>query len=137
MNNYDINDSDFLNSELYQNFKNLNNGIGWLKIRIYKASEAVPIEGVKVNVYTVYQNKKIYFYQGETDNSGTIEKLSLPAPNIENDLIVPPTIIYTIEIAYENIKETYDVRVYEGVCVIQSINLNTDIGNNRRVFIWL
>lgn len=137
MNNYNINDSDFLNSELYQNFKNINNGIGWLKIRIYKASEAVPIEGVKVNIYTTFQNQKIFFYQGETDNSGTIEKISLPAPNIENDLIAPPTIIYTIEIAYENIKETYDVRVYEGVCVMQSINLNTDIVNNRRGFIWL
>ena len=50
MDTYNINDSEFVNSDMYKNFINENPGRGYLKIRAYSASQAVPISGLQVVV---------------------------------------------------------------------------------------
>ena len=47
---YNVNDKDFLNSEVYKSFINSNSGVGFLKIRAYAASGAVPISGLSIVV---------------------------------------------------------------------------------------
>ena len=50
MNTYNVNDENFINSTLYQNFIRQNPEAGYLKIRAYAASSAIPIEGLKVDI---------------------------------------------------------------------------------------
>jgi hypothetical protein len=75
MNTYNINDVSFKNSEVYKSFINDYPVNGYLKIRAYSASGAIPVRGLKIVVSTNYQDNKIIFYDGITDTSGIIEIL--------------------------------------------------------------
>ena len=117
-----FNDESFKNSMLYQEFIDNNAGKGNLRIRAFVANEALPIEGLKVIVSTTLDNVKIVFFEGETDASGMIETISLPAPKINLDnLEVPTGIVYEVEAINDNFKQTFKVLMYDGVCVVQNI----------------
>ena len=129
MNTYNVNDENFINSQIYQNFINANSASGMLKIRAFAAREAIPIAGLKVTVSKIVDNNKIIFSEGYTDNSGMIEEISLPAPKLdESNLMAPNKITYDIEAIYlpNNTIYNYKVNIYEDICVIQIINIITD-----------
>ena len=126
-----VNNPDFQASELYQNFLENNKGSGGLLIRAYAANEAIPIEGMKIIVSTIFNDVKIIFFEGVTDNSGMIKRLQLPAPATDpNDLNVPKKTVYQIEVPYilNNTNMEYSVNIYDGVCVIQNINPIPNVG---------
>lgn len=110
----------------YQEFLKNNTGKGNLKIRAYAASEALPVSGVQVIISTNVNGKKMVFYEGVTDTSGMINTISLPAPKLEDsNLVVPLTTTYQIEVLFPttDLKEKYEVNMYDGICVIQNLNI--------------
>ena len=126
MNTYNINDNNYKNSPEYQNFLKDNPEIGYLKIRAYAASGAVPVSGVGIVVSKDINNNKIIFFEGTTNESGIIEKIALPAPKLDpNDLDIPNKITYDINVTYnpDNISNIYKVNIYEKIRVIQNINI--------------
>ena len=132
MNTYNFNDSIFKQSQLYQNFVRENPSQGYLRIRAYAASQALPIRGLKVIVSKVVDNNKIIFFDGVTNDSGVIERIILPTPRIGDDnQIIPKNITYDIEAIYEpdNIQRMYSVNMYEGVYAVQNINVVPNINN--------
>ena len=126
---YNINDEELKSSSAYKEFLNKNEKEGYLRIRAYGASEAVPIEGMNIEVSTLIDdNTKVIFYSGTTDSSGMIEKLTLPAPKKDDDnLIIPKGTVYNIKATYDNIIENFKVNLYDGICVQQIINITPDI----------
>ena len=125
---YNVNDINFVNSDFYQSFLKDNPVVGYLKIRAYAARGAVPISGVKIVVTKYIDDEKVTFYEGVTNESGVIEKISLPAPILnENDLIKPNNTIYDIKSTYDGIDANYQVRIYENVLVIQPISVTPDM----------
>ncbi len=130
MNTYNINDSGFKNSELYKSFMNENKGRGGLRIRAYAASGAVPISNLKVVVSTIYNENKIIFFEGVTDESGVIDRISLPVPDINMDnLVAPNKRTYQIMSSYDknNFDRIFNVDMYQGVMVMQNINVVPDM----------
>ncbi len=124
MNTYYVSDKEFMNSNLYKEFINDNPSRGSLRVRAYAANGAIPISGLKVVVSTNYLNNKIVFFEGYTDESGVIEKISLPTPELSmNNMEVPSNIVYDLLSTYQNINQLYKINVYEGVCVLQNINI--------------
>ncbi len=126
MNTYNINDDNYKNSVEYQNFLKDNPEIGYLKIRAYAASEAVPISNVKVVVSKDINNNKVIFFEGFTNESGIIEQIELPAPKLDpNDLDIPNKITYDINVTYnpDNISNIFKVNIYEKIRVIQNISI--------------
>ena len=124
MNIFNINDINFVNSNLYQSFISKNPKVGFLKIRAYTASEAVPIIGLNVVVSKIIDNNKIIFYEGKTNESGVIEKIVLPAPTLSlDDLNTPTGTTYDISATYDGIESKYLVNIYEDVYVVQTINV--------------
>lgn len=126
MNTYSIFDESFLSSEIYQRFIRENPEKGGLRIRAYAASEAIPISGLKVVVSTIFENNKIIFFDGYTNESGVIEKITLQAPkNDENNLNAPNKRVYEIMATYDkdNVKQIFQINVYPGICIIQTINI--------------
>ena len=123
---YSIYDNSFVNSNLYTSFKQDNPGFGYLRVRAFSASEALPVSGVKVEISTDYQSNHIIFYQGETDESGLIEKIPLPTPktNLDN-MEIPNQIVYHVDVVYEkeNLKTSYSVLMYDGVCSVQNVQV--------------
>jgi len=137
LNTYNINDDNFINSDLYKDFIKENPSRGNLRIRAYTASGAIPIKDLKVTISTQYKSANIIFYEGETNESGVIEKISLPAPKLINDnLDVPKKTTYEILAVYEpeKLNNVYKVNMYEDVCVVQNINVapkTLDVGEFR------
>ena len=130
MNTYNVNDENFVNSTLYQNFIRQNPETGYLKIRAYAASSAIPIDGLKVVVSKVIDNNNVIFFEGYTDSSGIIEKISLPAPILDsNNMNKPGNIVYDLTTTYlpDNVSSKFLIRIYDGIYVIQNINVVPDM----------
>ena len=126
MNTYNFNDENFKNTQIYNQFTSANTGKGYLKIRAYAANQALPISNLKVVVSKTIGNNNIIFYEGKTNSSGVIERITLPAPKRDNDdLIVPSSTTYDIKATYEkdNTTSIYPVNIYDNIYVVQTINI--------------
>jgi len=124
MNN--INIDNFKSSFEYREFLKNNPGKGFLKIRVYAASQAIPISNLKVIVSTIIGNNNVIFFEGYSDNSGIIKEIELPTPKLNsNDLIIPQSITYNILATYapDEISENFKVEMYDDVSVVQNINI--------------
>ena len=132
MNNVNITDSNFISTIVYKNFMIENTGRGILNIRASFANQALPITNLKVVVSKEIENYNVIFYEGVTNISGLIEKISLPTPPKENDdLIAPKNTTYKITTLYNNREYTYVVNMYDGICVVQNINI---VPSNERAY---
>ena len=126
MNTYDMSDEGFVNSKAFQEFMKQHPGRGFLRIRAYAASGAIPVRGLKVVVSTKIQNNNFIFFEGYTNESGIIDNISLPASRLEtNNLDVPERVVYDIRATYlpNDVNLLYQVNIYENVFVIQNINI--------------
>lgn len=138
MNTYNINDINFINSNIYKEFIKNNPVKGYLRIRAYSANEAIPIEGLNIEVSKILDDNKIIFYEGKTNESGVTEDIALPAPTINPDnLDVPHYTTYDIEAncPTRNIKKSYQVNIYEDIHVAQNINVSPMM-DSEGVFKW-
>ena len=127
---YNIDDKDFVNSELYKNFINENPGIGFLKIRAFAASQAVPISGMNVQVSKDIDGNKVVFFSGVTNESGVIERISLPVPRSSDNLMMPVLTTYDVNTEYGGIDRLYKVNVYDDIYVVQNINVTPSDGGS-------
>lgn len=124
---YNIDDKDFVNSELYKSFINANPGLGFLKIRAFAASQAVPISGMNVVVSKNIGGNKVIFFSGATNESGVIERIQLPVPRTLDNMMAPIITTYDIETIYEQVNRVYKVNVYDDIYVVQNINVTPNI----------
>lgn len=132
MNTYNFDDAIFKESQLYQDFVRENPSSGYLRIRAYAASQALPISGLRIIVSKVVDNTKIIFFDGVTNSSGVIERITLPTPRLNTDnQVIPGATTYDIEAIYEpdNIDRMYSVNMYEGVYAVQNINVVPNFNN--------
>ena len=126
MNTHNINDASFINTDAYKTFMNNNPSRGNLRIRAYAASGAIPISNLKITVRTKINNDNVIFFEGTTNESGVIDKISLPAPKLNPDnLDKPATTTYEVVATYTPNDSTgvYRVNIYENVYVIQTISI--------------
>lgn len=136
MNTYNINNPNFINSDIYKEFLKRNPKKGYLKIRAYLANEAISVAGLDIVVSTLFDGNKIILFEGKTDESGIIEKIELPAPAINpNNLDVPYYTTYTIEATYpnSNINKTYKVNIYDNIYVVQNITATPKMNNQGEI----
>lgn len=134
MNNISL--ENFKNTPMYQNFISENPGSGNLMIRSNAAGGAIPISGLNVVVSNIIDNMRVIFFSGVTDESGMINRISLPAPTqTPSDLDIPKYLTYDITATYpkNNTVLTYRVNIYDNVCVVQNINIVPEVGLNRGI----
>ena len=130
MNTYNFNDSIFRESQLYQEFIRENPSLGFLRIRAYAASGALPISGLRIIISKMIDNNKISFFDGLTNDSGVIERINLPTPKInDNNEVIPKSITYDIEALSDNVNRKYVVNMYDNVYAVQNINVVPNINN--------
>ena len=130
MNTYNFNDSIFRESQLYQEFIRENPSLGFLRIRAYAASGALPISGLRIIISKMIDNNKIIFFDGLTNDSGVIERINLPTPKInDNNEVIPKSITYDIEALSDNVNRKYVVNMYDNVYAVQNINVVPNINN--------
>ena len=116
MNTFNINDQNFVNSEIYKNYIKDNPTKGYLKIRAFAANQAIPISGLNITVSKIISNNNVIFYEGKTNSSGIIEKITLPTPKLDPDnLDTPKSTTYEIIATYKNKNKTYKINMMEDI----------------------
>ena len=124
MNTFSIYDQDFVNGEVYQNFIKDNPSNGYLRIRAFAANQAIPISGLNITVSKIIDNNNVIFFEGATNSSGIIERITLPTPKLDpNNLDATKSTVYDIYATYNNENKIYKVNMYENVYVVQDINV--------------
>ncbi len=128
MNTFNINDQNFINSEIYKNYIKDNPTNGYLKIRAFAANQAIPIGGLNIKVSKMINNNNVIFFERKTNSSGIIEKITLPTPKLDSDnLDAPKTTTYEIMATYKNNNKIYKINMYENIYVVQDININPNM----------
>lgn len=126
MNELFYTDQRLQNDVAYQEFVRDNPSKGYLKIRASAANEAVPISGIKIKVSKLIGTNNVIFFEGETDYSGMINNIVLPAPQAAiSDEVIPKFTDYdlTAKGSIQNIDDRYSISVCCGITVIQYINV--------------
>ena len=110
----------------YQQFILDNPDVGYLKVQAFTAYGAIPIENVKVIVFKDIGNYRVIFFEGNTDSSGIISDIMLPAPEtITDPNATPAYTIYNmtaIDNEYESIKN-YLIGMFGDVRVLQYVKM--------------
>jgi len=118
------NDPNFKKTETYQKYVKENPTQGFLSIRAYAANKALPISNLSVEVSKILNNNKVIFYTGKTDESGLIDKISLPTPVVSSDdEIIPASQDYDIKAVYEDQNLIFTITMYANISVNQNINV--------------
>ncbi len=117
-------------AQKYPDFVKENTGVGLLKIQVFTANQAFPLEGVNIVISKVIDGDKVIFFTGVTDSSGIIDNINLPTKASKADVLSPEDIIYTnydvsAEYSKNNAVQDYTVAVFDDIKVIQPIKFAT------------
>ena len=124
MNEVNFNDESFKETNEYKNYMIENPELGYLNIRAYAANSAIPITGLIVIVSKIINNRKVIFFEGETDNSGVISSIALPTPKVSSDdEVIPLSQDYDITAIYNSDNLIYKVKMFSNIQVLQNINI--------------
>ena len=128
MNTYNVSDNEFVQSDLYKKFLSTNPALGFLKIRAYAASGAVPIADLPIQISKEIDGNKVIFFEGVTNTSGVIERISLPTIRVNGDnMMAPGFVVYDVTTNYNDEIRTYKVNIYDDIYVVQNINVTPNI----------
>ncbi|MCI8548299.1 MAG: hypothetical protein HFJ38_05355 [Bacilli bacterium] len=119
-------------AEEYQTFLKENPEIGRLKIEVFTAYKAIPLENTEIIITKNIGNKTIIFFRGFTNSSGIIENITLPAPSFvssETPFVEPKYTIYdlvAIHKEYKTVKEE-KIGMFGNVNIIQYIKMTPEV----------
>ena len=117
---------EYFNSEKHADYLKNNPGSGLLRIQVYTANQAFPLEDVEVKVFKEIDGKRVVFFNGVTDSSGIIDNINLPTKEVKKEVESASDIMstdYIIEAKYPKtgVAQDYIVSIYDDLKVIQPI----------------
>lgn len=112
----------------YEIFKSENSGTGTLKVQVYIAKGAIPLQDAAVYVTKEFNGSPRVFFSGTTDADGIVAGIQLPAPprqESQQPEEVPPYATYNIYVdaAGYRPEEFKGVPIFDGVQSIQPVNM--------------
>ncbi len=118
------------NSEKYADYLKDNPGSGLLRVQVFTANQAFPLENVEIKVYKEIDGKRVVFYTGVTDSSGIIDNINLPTKEVKEVVESAADITatnYIIEAKYPktSVAQEYIVSIYDDLKVIQPIRFSS------------
>lgn len=121
------------NSEKYTDYLKDNPGSGLLRVQVFTANQAFPLQDVEIKIYKEIDGKRVVFYTGVTDSSGIIDNISLPTKEVKEVVESALDIVatdYNIEATYPKtgITQNYIVSIYDDLKVIQPIKFSSVSG---------
>lgn len=121
------------NSEKYGDYLEDNPGSGLLRIQVFTANQAFPLQDVEIKVYKEIDGKRVVFYSGVTDSSGIIDNINLPTKEVKKEVESAADIKstdYVIEARYPktNVNQEYVVSIYDDLKIIQPIKFSSVSG---------
>lgn len=126
---------DFKKLPEYEDFIKENPSTGFLKVQVFTAYGAIPVPDTAILITKDIEEYKVIFFQGNTDSSGTISDIELPAPEavpISAPEVAPKYTLYdmtAINEGYESLKK-YSIAMFGDVRIIQYVKMTpvVDLG---------
>lgn len=118
----------FEKTDEYKNFIEENPSTGVLKVQVFTADQAIPIANAEVFITKKIGDNDVLFFSGQTDSSGIVDNIILPAPKAEINLDtfeVPKYTTYNLVVSsdeYKKIKQ-YNISMYGDVKVLQYVKI--------------
>lgn len=119
---------EFTKSDDYKSFIVVNPKQGTLKVMVFTAYQAIPIENAEIIITKEIGGNNVLFFRGYTNSSGIIDNISLPAPTSGYDadnFQTSSTTSYKLTVVddkYEAIKQ-YIINMIGDVKVLQYIKM--------------
>ncbi len=113
-------------------FMERNSETGKLKVQASLAGGTIPVEGVKIVIYKDFEDGRWVFFDGQTDSSGIVDNITLPAPpykepTIEN--VAGPHATYTMRAEKSGFTPMVrPVNIYSGLRTLQPVDFITQEG---------
>lgn len=104
----------------YAEFMRQNQSAGFLRIQAFAGPQTVPVSGAQVLVTHEFSDGTRRFAAGETDESGILDGITLPAPSgalAQSPGSVLPYALYDIRVSHPD----YRTEVYRQVPVFDSV----------------
>lgn len=120
----------------YQEFIKENPETGLLKVQAFTADQAIPLPNTKVFITKQIGDNDVLFFSGETNSSGIIDQIELPAPNGEYNIEsfeAPKYTTYKLIASndqYKMVKE-YEVAMFGNVRVLQYVKFQPDMNGGE------
>ncbi len=100
---------------------------GVLRVQAFRGRQAIPVPGVQVTVLCPLAGGDVVLFRGETDESGIIDPINLPAPQASQSLSPggqEPGAVYTLLAEVPGfVPFRGTVKIYPGVKTVQPIQL--------------
>ena len=117
---------EFKKTKEYASFIKENPNIGLLKVQVFIAQQALPVDKATIVVSKTIGGYNVIFFKGDTNSSGIIDDIELPAPkgdyNLETQSL-PSHTDYDVTLTNDHFEgnEVYVVSMYGGVKIVQYI----------------
>ena len=113
-------------NETYAAFRGYNTQSGFLRVQAFAGPQTIPVQGAQVLVTRDFTDGTRRFAAGQTDESGVLDGIVLPAPPgalAQNPGGTVPYALYDIRVSHPDYRtEIYkQVPVFEGVKSIQPV----------------
>ena len=108
----------FEKTDEYKTFIEENPSTGVLKVQVFTADQAIPIANAEVFITKKIGDNDVLFFSGQTDSSGIVDNIILPAPKAEINLDtfeVPKYTTYNLVVSsdeYKKIKQYNRIIIY-------------------------
>ena len=119
---------EFSKTKEYKGFISVNPEEGSLKVMVFTAYQAIPIEDAEIIITKEIGGNNVLFFRGYTDSSGIIDNITLPAPTSgydDNSFQTSSTTSYkltAIKDKYDCVKQ-YIINIIGDVKVLQYVKM--------------
>lgn len=116
----------------FEDFMRENIGKGSVRLQAFRGEQAFPVSGVSARISRRIGDVDYIFFEGETDESGIIDGIELPAPPRENSNEYgrpDKTAVYLL-VAKKNGFDTIErlIEIYDGIKTIQPLRMTQRYG---------
>ncbi len=116
----------------FEDFMRENSGKGSVRLQAFRGEQAFPVPGVSARISRRIGDVDYIFFEGETDESGIIDGIELPAPPIENSTEYGKpnkTAVYLLTVkknGFDTIERLLEL--YDGIKTIQPLRMTQRYG---------
>ncbi len=118
-------------SDSFEDFSTVNTEIGFLRVQSFAGQQTAPVSGARVLITHTFRDGARRFGAGETDESGVLDSIALPAPPAALSQTPSgrmPYALYDVRVTHPDFRVEFfrNVPVFAGVKSIQPVRFLAD-----------
>ncbi len=113
----------------YADEESMGSAIGYILVNVRTGDEASAVEGATVMVTAIVNGSRLIIASGQTDQSGTAPKFSVPVPDISHSQLPDPSVrpysLFDVSVTADGFfnARSVDVPAFEGITSVQNFSM--------------